>query len=251
MDAPKWLDRWDRQQEVYIEQRERAFEVVLRFIDVLTPGPITVLDLGAGPGSLSRRILDHRPDAHCVALDTDPVLQTIGIRALGTQGGRLRWVLADLRDPGWTRSLEDVVFDAVVSSTATHWLCPDQLARVYRQVFQLLRPGGILLNADSMYYPAQQTGIRAAVDAEDGKRQARALAEGTEDWQGWWDALRREPGLEDAFADREAAFLAYPVSDRFTRPTRAFHETAALAAGFAEVATVWQDLHKHVLLALR
>ena len=52
-------------------------------------------------------------------------------------------MLNDLRQPSWIEAVESPV-DAVVSATALHWLTPEQLAGLYRQIAQVLRPGGIL-----------------------------------------------------------------------------------------------------------
>ncbi|MGH3670876.1 MAG: class I SAM-dependent methyltransferase [Pseudonocardiaceae bacterium] len=261
-----WLRRWDVQQGVYIEDRERGFEVMFSFLDALLPAEITVLDLAAGAGSISQRLLRRCPEARCVAVDVDPVLLAIGQGALGDMDGRLRWVRADLRDQGWAAALGQDSFDAVLSATATHWLQPPELAAVYRDIASLLRPGGILLNGDGLYYPHSQTRIRAAVESVDRRRQERAVHEGAEAWADWWDALRAEPALQEAFTARDRIFppargrifpsehggIASPERRPAGKPpTLAFHEAALLEAGFDEVGTVWQDLHKRILLALR
>lgn len=246
-----WLRRWDAQQEVYIEQRERAFDVMLSFLEVLAPPTMRVLDLAAGPGAISQRVLRRFPDARCVAIDTDPVLLQLGQGALGDQGGRLRWVRADLRDDDWTSSLGDGQFDAVLSTTATHWLTPPELTEVYARLAQLLRPGGVLLNGDGMPLGHQLPQIREALQTVTTRRQERALDDGHgEDWQSWWDALRTEASLRDAFAERDRIFPPGSRSHR-SSPTLSFHQTALLEAGFAEVAPVWQDLNKRIVLALR
>lgn len=245
-----WLRRWDVQQGVYIEDRERGFEVMFSFLETLLPPQITVLDLAAGAGSISQRLLRLRPEARSVAVEVDPVMLTIGQGALGDMDGRLRWVRADLRDPQWATTVSDDGFDAVLSTTATHWLQPHELAAVYRDVAGLLRPGGILLNGDGLYYPHSQPRIRAAVDAVDQRRQKQAVDRGAEAWNDWWDALRGEPALQQAFAERDRIFPA-EGRPRRSPPTLAFHEAALLEAGFEEVGTVWQDLHKRILLAFR
>lgn len=245
-----WLQRWDAQQEVYIEDRERRFEVMVSILQALAPPDLIALDLAAGPGSASARLLRRVPGASSVAVDADPVLLRLGVGALGDYGGRLRWVQADLRDPAWLDALGQAGFDAVISTTATHWLTGPELARVYRQLAGLLRPGGVLLNGDLLPLPAHLSRIRAAVEAVDERRQASALARGAQDWQDWWDALRGEPALRDAFAERERLWPnGTGTGERSVG--LAFHEAALLEAGFHEVAVVWQDLEERVLLALR
>ena len=66
--ARHWLDRWDRQQEGYIPDREERFAVIVDVVAAASdrPDPL-VVDLGAGPGSLSVRLLDRLPRATVAA----------------------------------------------------------------------------------------------------------------------------------------------------------------------------------------
>jgi ubiquinone/menaquinone biosynthesis C-methylase UbiE len=246
-----WLRRWDAQQEVYTQDRERCFDVMLSFLAVLMPESFTVLDLAAGPGAISQRLLARFPQARSVAVDADPVMLQLGHAALGDRDGRLRWVQADFRDLGWPRSLGEERFDAVLSSTATHWLRPHELTSLYHQVFGVLRAGGVLLNGDGLPLPASQRRTRGAIAAVDERRQAQALGAGAESWTDWWESLGDEPSVQAALTERKHIFPSGSCSDHGTSPTLPFHEAAILAAGFEEVATVWQDLNKRLLLALR
>ncbi len=96
-----WLARWDLQQEGYVPEREERFRTMF---DALLPPEFVALDLACGPGSLSQRLLNRFPKARCVAVDMDPVMLALGQGALGTVGGHLRWVDADIASPGWRRS---------------------------------------------------------------------------------------------------------------------------------------------------
>jgi SAM-dependent methyltransferase len=247
------LARWDVQQAVYIEQRERVYDVMFEVLGRLRPveDPV-VLDLACGPGSLSRRLLARVPGACCVAVDIDPVMLAIGEGALGDLGGRLRWVHADLRDPGWATALDadgaPGRFDAVLSSTATHWLDPASLAATYRRAWTLLRPDGVLLNADWIDHPAGSR-LRAACDALALERERRAVAAGAEDADAWWAAAAAEPLLADALARR--ARLWGPDAREWQHASHAFHHAALRDAGFAEVGDVWQGLQVRILAALR
>ncbi|WP_037347533.1 class I SAM-dependent methyltransferase [Sciscionella sediminilitoris] len=248
------LERWDAQQSVYVPGRERGFEAMLSVLDALLPEEIVVLDLAAGPGSLSKRLLEHRENVSSVAVDLDPVLQTVGRGALGDMGGRLRWVTADLREPDWTDRLAQRRFDAVLSSTALHWLTPDALTELYESLAGLLRPGGIFLNFDGFPLSSPASGYAAAARAIDRARQDRALAAGSEAWQDWWEAMRAVPELGEAFAERDRVLAPargrlFSGSDRPEGTTLESHESALNAAGFTEFAVIWQDFHRKIFLA--
>ena len=87
--------------------------------------------------------------------------------------------------------------------TATlHWLEESVLSRVYCDVAGLLRPGGVLVNADHMP-------LRSEVLSGAGSRlyaERFEPAADREDWDGWWEAISRKAGLADALEKRERRF---------------------------------------------
>lgn len=246
-----WLRRWEDQQQVYIAERERCFDVMLEIVAALLPATFSALDIAAGPGSVSARLLRRFPQAHCLAVDADPVLLELGRRASGDAGGRLRWLQADLRDPAWASELPTGGVDLVVSSTATHWLTPPHLATLYRDLGRLLRPGGVLLNADQLEFDRGLTRIRELKGRLDAARQQAALAGGAEPWGQWWGELAAEPALRAAFDERARVFPPQSLPADHTTSTLDFHRAALAEAGFAEVAVLWQDLDHRLLLGLR
>src|SRR5580692_12515812 len=86
--ARGWIDRWDRQQEVYMPDREERFTALIDAVEAGTgrPDPL-VLDLGCGPGSLAVRLLARLPAATVIAADADPVTLSLGRAAYGDLRG--------------------------------------------------------------------------------------------------------------------------------------------------------------------
>ena len=247
IDWAAWLRRWDAQQTAYLPDREERFAAML---DVLLPDEFVALDLASGPGAISQRLLRRFPRARCVAVDLDPVLQAMGQAVLGDHGGRLRWVAADLRDPVWSDALGETTFDAVLSTTALHWLEAGPLVRLYDDLGRLLRPGGVFLNGDNMAFAPSQTILRQLANAAAERRQMEAFDEGgAEDWEAWWAALAAEPRAAALFAERA---LRFPVAHGEEQsPIFDVHEAALRNAGFREVGIIWQRLDNRVLLGVR
>src|SRR4029077_15223279 len=77
-DWPRWLARWDAQQQRHIPDREERFTAMVDALAAFAGPRPRVLDLGCGPGSLSARVLDRIPGASVVAIDADPVLLAVG-----------------------------------------------------------------------------------------------------------------------------------------------------------------------------
>ncbi|MET7398885.1 class I SAM-dependent methyltransferase [Dactylosporangium sp. NPDC005572] len=254
---PRWHDlmsTWDAQQTGYLPRREERFTAIVRTLGAVLGGRFTVVDLGCGPGSLSRRILDTYPEATAVAVDADPLLLRLGRNALIGYGERLRWVDADLRDPSWTERLGVERVDAAVSTTALHWLDPGALFTLYQRVGRLVRPGGVLLNGDNMPYdPGQAIHERLANEANERAAHEAFTVAGVPDWDRWWtqaaDALADE--ARERQERRARADERYGLRDGDRLTSLSTHVTALTEAGFREIATIWQDLDDRVLLAVR
>jgi SAM-dependent methyltransferase len=250
IDWQGWLQRWDAQQTGYLPEREARFTAMLDVLDMLLPEQFVALDLACGPGAISQRLLARFPHAASIAVDVDPVLLTLGQQALGDYGGRLRWVDADLREPAWAAQLGVTQVDAVLSTTALHWLSAAHLARVYQDLGQLLRPGGVVLNGDHMRFGPQLPTFRTLAHTTSERTVSASFAAGQgEDWRHWWAALAAEPGMITLFAERERRFPEATHDE--TAPIYDLHIGALRDAGFREVGVIWQRLDDRVLLAVR
>jgi SAM-dependent methyltransferase len=258
VDWAAWLRRWDAQQTFYLPMREERFEVMFDALEATvgseTNGAFVALDLACGPGSISQRLLARFPTAHAFAVDLDPLLLAIGQGALGTSDGRITWLDDDLNDPAWADRLAERLagrqLDAVLSSTALHWITPGALARVYRALGQLMRPGGVFLNADHMQFGPQRPTIRAlTAEIKTRRRTALRAATAVEDWEQWWQAIRAEPRLAELLAERERR-MAWR-DGKWTNAGLDFQIGALVDAGFREVDVIWQWLDNRVLMAVR
>lgn len=108
----------------------------------LREGPVRrVLDLGAGTGLMSEAVLARYPGAEVVLLDgAEEMIEQARGRLTGTQAS---FVVADLREP-----LPEGPFDAVVSALAIHHLEHAENRDLLGRVVQVLRPGGVYVNAE-------------------------------------------------------------------------------------------------------
>jgi SAM-dependent methyltransferase len=248
--ARTWIERWDRQQEGYLRDREDRFTALIDVLEdaVGRPDPL-VLDLGCGPGSLAVRVLTRLPGATVVAVDADPLTLELGRVAFADRRG-LRFVDADLRVPGWSAGLGlDRPADAVVSTTALHWLTGETLAATYAEAAGLLVPGGILLNGDHMSEDESAPAlIRFGRFLEQRQKAGSGTGRGPagETWDEWWAAVAAHPVLGGLSAARDAREVE---SEHHGSPAgRLSVQTQALrAAGFAEVGTLWQRGYNRLL----
>lgn len=246
--AATWIERWDRQQETYLTDREERFQVVADVVEAAAdrPDPL-VVDLGCGPGSLAARVLDRLPGAEVVGVDTDPLLLGLAAAAYGHRLG-LRFVDADLRRPGWTDTLGLTrPVDAVVSTTALHWLFEDELAATFRAVAGLLRPGGVFADGDHFFDgpAAPRLGGFNRMVGEAVARRAGVASDDTA-WRSWWEDVEADPH----FAELVASRAARPLGHGDNAVHYADHLRLLGDAGFAEAGTVWQHGADRVLVAV-
>lgn len=120
-----------------------AFSVVLkeRFDE-----PIDILELGSGPGHLAEQILKNCAVRRYVALDFSEAMHALA-RSRLSEHGNVDYAERDFREEDWGLRLGR--FDAVVTLQAAHETRHKRhLPKLLRDVFFLLRPGGLLLYCD-------------------------------------------------------------------------------------------------------
>jgi SAM-dependent methyltransferase len=245
--AAAWLRRWDAQQEHYIADRELRFTVIG---DVLTDtlgeySSPTVLDLGCGPGSLAVRLATRLPTAHLVGIDTDPLLLAFG-RA--TAPSAVRFVEAQLGTPGWTDALELTgKVQAAVSTTALHWLSEEALGQLYRDLADLIEPGGVFVDGD--HFVEAQPRLRDLQKVVRREREARQGVTENENWAQWWAAVESDESLAGLIEQRRQRAVA--AHGHGTGAHLDVHLELLRAAGFSEVGFVWQSGDDRVLVAVR
>jgi trans-aconitate 2-methyltransferase len=100
-------------------------------------GEETVLDVGCGPGAVTRVLAERLPRGKVLALDASVDMLALAARELAAFGPRVQLLRATLPDLPVPSSV-----DAIVSTATLHWVLDHPaLFRAFRRV---LRPGGQL-----------------------------------------------------------------------------------------------------------
>ncbi|MFH9469944.1 class I SAM-dependent methyltransferase [Streptomyces clavifer] len=245
-DWQSWQQSWDRQQEWYMPDREERFRVMLDMVEAVVGPEPRVLDLACGTGSITDRLLTRFPRASSTGVDLDPALLAI---ARGTFDGddRVTFVTADLKDPAWPGKLPHTSYDAVLTATALHWLHSEPLAALYGQLGQLVREGGVFMNADHMI-DTDTPRINAAERAQRHAAMDRARADGALDWAQWWALAAKDPVLAAPTAERFRIYGEHADGDM---PSPRWHAGTLREAGFGEARTVWASPSDSLVLAVK
>src|SRR5262245_47712215 len=105
-----------------------------------------VLELGCGTGEWAAAFLRAHPDTHYVAVEFSPGMRELAAARLASHGTRFQ-----LLDGNLNATLPNGPFDLVVSFFAIHHV--EIKARLAREVFASLAPGGLFLYADIIVAP--------------------------------------------------------------------------------------------------
>ena len=123
---------WDPERYLtYADERGRPFVELVGRIDAAAPR--TVVDLGCGPGNLTRLLAERWPGARVAGLDSSPEM----IAAARATDERIAFDVADLRE--WR---PDEPVDVLVSNATLQWV-PGHLDLLPALV-ERVRPGGWL-----------------------------------------------------------------------------------------------------------
>src|SRR5262245_34849811 len=172
-----------------------------------------VVDLGSGEGPYLADCLRAYPEARGTWLDSSEPMLERARESLAELGDRVTFIVAPAEELG---AAGVAPADVVVTSRALHHLGPDELARAYRDVRELLSPGGWFFNLDHV--------------GADG------------DWE------QRYRRVREQFTGKRRAPLAPHREDEPLQPV-ADHLRYLQQAGFATVDVPWRLLYTALLAA--
>jgi SAM-dependent methyltransferase len=223
-----YVDEWVERQRAEDPRRAERFQLMCDLFPFPDDATVTILDVGAGYGPVSRFILDRYPNATCIAQDGSEPMLSRARNLMAGYGGRFITHQSDLFDTNWLPKTFGP-FDAAVSSSCLHNLRDfKRISQIYRDIHEHVKPGGALLNLDLLNAPTPAL-------------QRRYVAVGA--------ARRQREG-----APREGIGAMVRRAERSTADVRAGpfpagldqHLAALKSAGFREVDCFWKNLQRAI-----
>jgi len=146
-----YVDYWITRDKSRDAERRQRLKEMLSHSGFAADAAVSVLDVGGGYGVVSEEVLGAFPKARVTLQDYSAPMLNAARERLSAFGGRIDYVLADLTDPGWPRSVGGP-FDLAVSAIVIHNLRDvGQIAECYRGVAATLKPGGTFLDYDLFF----------------------------------------------------------------------------------------------------
>ncbi len=126
-----------------------------------------ILDLGTGDGRLLSLLKIDRPRAESIAVDFSPTMLEAA-RNRFADDLTIKVVAHNLDDPLPGSLSINARFDVVVSSFAIHHLTHTRKKTLYKEIFDLLEPGGVFCNLEHVSSPTPNihTYFRKAIGIE-------------------------------------------------------------------------------------
>lgn len=113
--------------------------------------PLRVLDLGCGDGLTAKPILERFENVFLTALDCEQ--QMLSQFEINLAGYRSKFETIYQDAFSYLSSLPDASFDAIVSCFVLHNWKEEYRLQILKELFRVIRPGGIFVNADKIAEP--------------------------------------------------------------------------------------------------
>jgi tRNA (cmo5U34)-methyltransferase len=212
----EYYDVWMKQA---LPRYEELFSTAVELMAFPAEAELRVLDLGAGTGLFSERVLQKFPRASFVLYDVAEELLELARSRFSQHGQRFEFVLEDYMS---VRASD--AFDLVISSLSIHHLEHASKRDLFSRIFRALRPEGIFVNVDQ---------IRAETE------RLRELY-----WSDWLEKVRQSGAEEERIQE------SVERRRRYDRDASLAEQLGWLkGAGFADVDCVYKRYFVGVFLA--
>ncbi len=132
-------------------------DVMLTVIKGLGSPVRRFMDLGCGDGILAAMILEEFPDSDGVLVDHSPPMLTAAEKELAGFAGRIHLVEADYGQETWIGSVKEYApLDLVVSGFSIHHQPDASKYRIYSDIFEIIRAGGMFINMEHVASPTER-----------------------------------------------------------------------------------------------
>lgn len=229
---------WNGYMSSYCGGRASCFELVEELMRQMLQGEVlNVLDIGCGTATFTaRQLAIASPPRRTTAVDGSEKGLLVARQLIPTDAP-VTFIRGDLTENAWTSDLAPGSYDVAFLGWVTHEIEPRHLLTLYGNIAQLLRPGGLLFNADFM------DGLQGDWRNLGGDYQRRRLGNAFPAFNARFEKL---PQVAAAIAKDRQARTRWTV-----RHAPDAHKRQLLDAGFVEAEEIWRYLGSAMMMAIR
>ena len=133
---------------------ETQIEVIIRIIKSWVPELHTFMDMGCGDGVLGRQLLREWPDSEGIFMDFSQPMISSAKEKCEPFKNRSTIILQDYSEDNWMDSIKHKTpVDVVISGYSIHHHEDEKKYSIYKDVFNILKPGGVFLNLEHVASP--------------------------------------------------------------------------------------------------
>ncbi len=147
-DTTKNAQRYHSQNGFDPARKQEMLDVTLHLLQELAPAGASLLEIGCGSGLFTQKLSANGHFGTLYATDGADAMLEIARSQFAAAAMPVTLGLLDFTRHNWSSQFLPVRFDAVTSSMALHHAADKQ--QVFRQVFEVLAPGGAFVFADHM-----------------------------------------------------------------------------------------------------
>ena len=225
---------YERKQRLLAPRKDEVLDTIVDLVPFDEQHEFCIVDVGAGQGALSERILRRFERAHVVLFDASTEMLAVAEKRLARYAPRFSTMVGDFNDVAWYKPIARSV-SAVVSAIALHYLRTERRDPFFEGVYGFLEVPGYFANGGA--YDADHEFIQAYCGEKWLEYTQKQLLE-TEG---------REVSLERLRERREVESKKAGINRlHFREQTRLLEE-----AGFGHVEVVWRYLSMAVVVAYK
>jgi trans-aconitate methyltransferase len=235
-DLNTWLDLWRAEQG---PAKPGALKLIAAAIPFSIHQSLRVLDLGCGPGDAGRVIQSRFPHARIDFVDQNEFFVSLCGAVNRRDGIDGRTWVRDLSEADWRRDLASD-YDVAVAVNAVHWLSLASAAKLFADIFDSLRSGGVFL----LMEPA--TAERPFAPGFEAWQKEQPSQHRYEDWRRFWSRVK-------ALLDYDYGFLGDPDDQNHIGDSLSVMQWVRLLtdAGLGSIDILLKDAEKAVLACLK
>ena len=236
-DLNSWLDLWRTEQG---PAKPGALKLIAAAVPFPNDQSLHVLDMGCGTGDAGRTIYARFPHARIDFVDRNEFFVALCGAVNRRDGIAGQSLVLDLLEPNWRRDLVST-FDVVVAVNTLHWFSVAEAVRLFGDIFQSLRPGGVFLimepaAAEPAFAPGFDTWRKEQLSQHD-----------YENWRRFWSRVK-------ALLSYDYGFLGDPPKDdnRIGDGLSVMQWVGLLTdAGFTSIDVLLRDSEKVVVASVK